>query len=143
MEKKYLNRSNSHKYGYVYITSTRRNLFCTIIDYNDKKVKFSCSYGLVKTDAKKIGYVPSKLLGYLFLNKIKTLKYNKVYVILTGVGSGRAFIINSFRNTDIRVLRIIDTTLCPHNGCRPKKYRRKKFRTKMSSKIKKLLSPGF
>jgi len=143
MEKKYLNIFESNKLGYVYITSTRRNLFCTIVDSVDKKVKFSCSYGLAKTDARKLGYVPGKLLGQLFVNKIKSLKYNKVYIVLVGIGSGRIPIINSFRNSDINVLGVTDNTLCPHNGCRPKKLRRKKLRTKISFRVKKILSPGF
>ena len=143
MEKKYLDTPGFNRCGYVYITSTKRNLFCTIVDFIDKKVQFSCSYGFVKTDAKFLEYVPAKLLGQLFVNKIKTLKYNKVYLVLAGIGSGRISIINSFRNSDIKVLRVTDITLCPHNGCRPKKLRRKKFRTKISSKIKKSLSPGF
>lgn len=142
MEKKYLNNFNHNRYGYVYINSTRRNLFCTIIDSIDKKVKYNCSYGLVKTESKKVSYVPSKLLGSLFLNKIKTLRYDKVHIILVGIGTGRISIINSFRNSDIKILYITDNTLCPHNGCRSKKLKRKKLRTKMSSKIRRLLSPG-
>ena len=143
MEKKYLNIPDFNKFGYVYITSTRRNLFCTIVDFSDKKVKFSCSYGLIKTDSKKLEYAPGKLLGNLFINKIKTLRYNKIYISLAGIGAGRIPIINSFRNSGIKVLRVTDITLFPHNGCRPKKLRRKKLRTKISSKTKKLLSPGF
>ena len=75
--------------------------------------------------------------------KLKFLKYTKVYVFLSGIGPGRISIINSFRNSDIKILGLTDMTLYPHNGCRSKKLRRKKFRTKISVKVKRLLSPGF
>lgn len=144
MEKSYLNDSpkvKSEKYGYVYITSTKRNLFCTLIDFSDKKVKLNYSYGTLKLS--KTESVPAKLLGQLFITKLKSLKYNTIYIILTGIGYGRTLILNSFRNSDIKIVSIKETTRLPHNGCRPKKAKRKKLRTKISFKVRKLLSPGF
>jgi len=128
------------KRAYVYIKSTKRNLFCLFTDFDDKKVKFSGSFGLVKTSNLK-DYVAAKVLGQLFVDKLSLLKYGAVFITLNGLGSGRIPILNSFRNSTIKVQSVQDVTLPPHNGCRPKKLRRKKHRTKITSRIKKLLSP--
>lgn len=131
----------SEKRAYVYMKSNKRNLFCTITDISDKKIKFSCSYGSIKLEH-KTGYAIAKLLGHLVTNKLKELKYNVVLIILNGLGSGRMPVLNNFRNSNIKVLSVKDITIAPHNGCRLKKLRRKKSRTKISPKIKKLLSPS-
>jgi small subunit ribosomal protein S11 len=51
---------------------------------------------------------------------------NKVYriiIIFKGVGKGRKSVIKGFKKK-IKILKIIDKTLTPHNGCRLAKQRR-------------------
>ncbi len=48
----------------------------------------------------------------------------KVEVYVKGPGPGREAAIRSLQNAGLQIIRIIDTTPIPHNGCRPPKQRR-------------------
>nr|YP_009672645.1 ribosomal protein S11 [Dictyopteris divaricata]QDB64130.1 ribosomal protein S11 [Dictyopteris divaricata] len=132
----------SNKHGIVYIRGTKRNTFCVLIDGSDQKVKISSSVGSISPD-KASPYVTTKLLAQYFVQRLIDLKYVRVSVVLRGLGVGRGVVINSLRNSGLHLHTIKDTTLSPHNGCRPPKVRRKKFRTRVSFKIKKFLSLRF
>lgn len=131
------------KQAIVSVRSTKRNTFYNLIDVSDQKVKISYSLGSIKSN-KRNTYADTKLLAHLFVQQIIELKYKDIsFLILRGLGAGRSTLVNAFRNSGLRIGFIQDCTLTPHNGCRPPKIRRKKFRTRTSFKIKKLLTPGF
>lgn len=133
-----------NKVGIIHVRSTKRNTVCSLVDLNDRKVKFSRSLGCLKDASveKRNHYTSVRLLSRLFVQKIKELGYGNVSVILRGLGPGRAAVINCIREHELRVGLIKDLTSSAHNGCRPPKTRRKKFRTRTSFRIRRILSPG-
>jgi len=48
----------------------------------------------------------------------------RVKVFVKGPGAGRESAIRAIHNSGIEVIKIIDVTPMPHNGCRPPKRRR-------------------
>ena len=48
----------------------------------------------------------------------------RVVVNVSGPGAGRDSAVRAIRNAGLEVIRLIDTTGIPHNGCRPRKKRR-------------------
>ena len=48
----------------------------------------------------------------------------RVVVNVSGPGAGRDSAIRAIRNSGIDVIRLVDKTRLPHNGCRPRKKRR-------------------
>jgi len=49
---------------------------------------------------------------------------HKLIVCVAGPGSGRESAIRGVRNGGLQVIRVVDRTAIPHNGCRPRKKRR-------------------
>lgn len=48
----------------------------------------------------------------------------RVVIQVSGPGAGRDSAIRALRNAGLEVIRLVDRTRLPHNGCRPKKKRR-------------------
>jgi len=48
----------------------------------------------------------------------------RVVVEVSGPGAGRDSAVRALRSAGLDVMRLIDTTGVPHNGCRPRKKRR-------------------
>lgn len=128
-------RFKSKKRGNIYIKSTNRNIFCSLMDIKDNKVKTSCSLRVPKYEnefnerenLRKRGI----LLGELFGDKIVDLGYREVAIFLdSGVNKGRKGVVNGLSTKNLKVSFIQVLKGYPHNGCRPAKVRRKKIRTK-------------
>lgn len=134
----------SVKKGLICIRTTKRNVLFSLIDINKRKVMLSSSLGCVKYDVvdKKANYASVKLFSEIFTKKIQELGYTDISIMLRGLGIARVALIHVIRDYNLRLNKIKDETLSSHNGCRPRKQRRKKIRTRMSFKTKKLLSPG-
>lgn len=140
------NFNDSSKIGVIYIHCSRRNVFCTLIDPLKKQVKFSCSSGVseVSQSASRFNnnYFKSKILTQYFIQKIKEFGFDKLRIVIRGLGTARVVLISALRNSNLQIIDIQDTTLIPHNGCRGPKQRRKKLRTRLSFKIKRLVTPS-
>lgn len=125
----------SSKLGLLYVKCTKRNIFCTLIDPATKKVETSCSLSVPLYDnqynERDNLYTRAVLLGSLLAKKTKDLGYNKLIIYLVGSNKGQLAIIRSFGKVGIEIDSIILETGYPHNGCRPTKARRKKFRSKV------------
>lgn len=132
------------KKALIYLKSTKRNFLLTIIDSITKKIRYSCSAGCLESNFldKKNSYSSSKFLSEHIFLKLKEFGYTEISIILRGLGVGRTALINLAKDRGLKVCFIQDFTHVAHNGCRPKKRRSKKLRTKRSFRIKKLLSPG-
>lgn len=48
----------------------------------------------------------------------------RVVIHVSGPGAGRDSAVRALRNCGLEIIRLVDTTGLPHNGCRPKKKRR-------------------
>lgn len=126
------------KKGNIYIKSTNRNIFCTLINTEDNKVKTSCSLRVPEYinefNERENLFKRGTLLGELLGDKVNTLGYKEVSIHLDfGINKGRKGVIIGLKKKKIKISLIQLSKGYPHNGCRPKKMRRKKVRTKFKS----------
>lgn len=131
---------SSIKKGLICIRATKRNVLFSLIDAKDKKVKMSSSLGCI--EQKGANYASVRVFSETFTRKIIENGYTDISVIFRGLGVTRIALIHAIRDYSLRLNSIRDETLSSHNGCRPPKKRRKKVRTRISFRIRKLLSPG-
>jgi len=120
--------------GYLYVKCTKRNLFSTLIDAITNKIKTSCSLRVpfyeTKYNQRENLKTRGVLLGKLFGEKTIQLGYTKLMVFLTGKIRGRLDFVRTLSRAGIQIKSIVLVGRSPHNGCRPAKARRKKFRSK-------------
>lgn len=125
-----------HKnFGNIYIKSTKKNIFCTLWDPIDKKVRTSCSLKVVKYENEfneRINlFKRGILLGQFMGNKVISLGYKDVAIFLdSGLNKGRKGVLKGLSQSCLNFSFIELYKTCPHNGCRPPKVSRKKIRTK-------------
>lgn len=124
----------SPRKGSIYIKSTNKNIFCTLLDTEDNKVKTSCSLRVVKYDNEfneRVNLFKRGILfGQIFGDKILDLGYNDVFIYLnSGINKGRKGVLKGL-SQKIKISFIQLAKTYPHNGCRPSKRARKKVRTK-------------
>ena len=55
---------------------------------------------------------------------IEEFALRRVVVNVSGPGAGRDSAVRALRNSGLELIRLVDTTPLPHNGCRPRKKRR-------------------
>ena len=123
------------KRGNIYIKSTNRNIFCVLLDTQDKKVKTSCSLRVPEYEnefnERENLFKRGLLLGELFGDKVENLGYTEVAVYLDStMNKGRKGIMVGLRKKKFKISLIQLLKGYPHNGCRPSKVPRKKVRTK-------------
>nr|WBP70025.1 ribosomal protein S11 [Ecklonia cava subsp. stolonifera] len=128
-------KTNNEKKGIVFIKSTKKNVFCILMDSDEKKVKTSCSLRVPvyenKYNERENLYTRGLLLGNLFVEKAIELGYTEFTIFLgSGINKGRRGVIRGFSKKGVKIVFLHLGTRYPHNGCRPVKVRRKKFRTK-------------
>lgn len=142
--KKKITYNVTHKSGILYIVSTKKNIKCSFVDPAEKKVKTSCSIGVIKVDNTLLTteYERAVELGAFIAQKIQNLKYTKLSILLRGLGVNRKAVVKGLERSGFIIDKFIDFTFPPHNGCRLGKVRRKKKRTKVSFKSVKLTT-GF
>lgn len=126
----------SQKKGNIYINSTRRNIFCSLMDIQEKKIKTSCSLRVAQYNnefnERENHFKRGILLGKLFGDKILELGYTKVAIFLdSSRNKGRKGVVTGLSQKKIKISFLQLFKGYPHNGCRPGKVRRKKVRTKV------------
>lgn len=126
------------KKGNIYIKSTRRNIFCTLMDSQEKKIKTSCSLRVPKYEnefnERENLFKRGILLGELFGDKALELGYSEVSIFLdSSINKGRKGVIKGLGNKKLKISFIQLCKGFPHNGCRPGKVRHKKVRTKLKT----------
>jgi ribosomal protein S11 len=114
------------------ITFSRTNTLLHVMDFSGN-LKYFCSAGSLQYKgkrAKKARYSVCRKIYKILINKLKFLKGQPLALHLKNVGDTKFKIIKSLKKKlFIKVVKSYD--LYPHNGCRKKKVRRKKIRTKM------------
>lgn len=134
MKKKHIEKI-SEKKGRIYIKSTIRNLFCTLIDPKDNKVITSCSLKVPKYinefNEREDPYKRGELLGELFGERVVKHGYKNLSIYLDSkFNKARNGVLKGLGTNLLNIYLIQLSKGFPHNGCRPPKARRKKFRTK-------------
>nr|YP_003288869.1 ribosomal protein S11 [Saccharina coriacea]BAI48721.1 ribosomal protein S11 [Saccharina coriacea] len=132
---KSLLKQTQEKKGIIIIKSTKRNVFCTLMDTAEKKVKTSCSLRVPSYEneynERENLYTRGLLLGNLFGDKAIRLGYTEFAIFLgSGINKGRRGVVRGLSKKGVKITFLHLGTRAPHNGCRPVKVRRKKFRTK-------------
>nr|YP_011007879.1 ribosomal protein S11 [Agarum clathratum]WBP69710.1 ribosomal protein S11 [Agarum clathratum] len=129
------NKGLLNKKGIIFIKSTKRNVFCTLMDIQERKVKTSCSLRVPvyenEYNERENLYTRGLLLGNLFGDKAIELGYTEFTIYLgSGINKGRRGVVRGLSKKGVKITFLHLGTRYPHNGCRPVKVRRKKFRTK-------------
>lgn len=127
--------TGSNTKGNLYIKSTNRNIFCTLMDAK-KKVKTSCSLRVPRYEnefnERENLFKRGMLLGELFGDKIIDLGFTEIAIYLDSfINKGRRGVIRGLGKKKIKISFIQLSKGYSHNGCRPSKARRKKVRTKL------------
>lgn len=55
---------------------------------------------------------------------IEEFALKRVVIHVSGPGAGRDSAVRALRNSRLEIIRLVDRTCLPHNGCRPRKKRR-------------------
>nr|QWK44995.1 ribosomal protein S11 [Analipus japonicus] len=120
--------------GSVYIKCTKRNIFCALINTLENKVITSCSMRVPpyenEFNERENLQTRGFSLGRFFGEKLFALGHTKLILYLNGKSKGRSGVIEGLDDLGIDIHSVVLITSHPHNGCRPPKTRRKKFRTK-------------
>lgn len=112
------------------ITFSRSNTFLHVMD-SSGKLKFFCSAGHLqyKGKNKKFRFTVFKSIYHILTTKLKFLKGKPVALHLKNVGFNRFWLIKKLK-TKFFVKVVKSFNIFPHNGCRKRKVRRKKFKKK-------------
>ncbi|CAM9258403.1 unnamed protein product, partial [Discosporangium mesarthrocarpum] len=115
------------KKAIIYISSSKRNLFCSLVDPISSKVLTSWSLASLEDGRfKKSLILGSTHLGHLVSEKAQKLGFSLISVKSRGLGKGISLFIRSLFKSSLIMSSIQDNTESSHNGCRPPKVRRKK-----------------
>lgn len=108
------------------IYSTFNNTIVSITNPANGNVITSCSSGMVgfKGSKKNTPFAAQQAAERAAQSAIEQCSVARVDVIVKGPGPGRESAIRALQATGLEVMSIKDNTSMPHNGCRPRKYRR-------------------
>lgn len=110
--------------GKVFISATFNNTIISITDDNGNVLAWGSSGSAgFKGSRKSTPFAASTAVDQV-TTRVKDAGLQKVEIFVKGPGVGRDAAIRAFKNANIEVTGITDTTPTPHNGCRPRKRRR-------------------
>ena len=111
--------------GNVYIQATFNNTIVTITDLRGNAISWASSGGLGFRGAKKSTPFAAQSVTETAVQKAVSYGLREVHVFVKGPGVGRENAVRSLGALGLKVKSISDVTPIPHNGCRPRKIRRK------------------
>ena len=110
--------------GKVFIQATFNNTIVSITDETGNVLAWaSAGAAGFKGSRKSTPFAASTAVEQVTV-RAKEAGLQRVAVFVKGPGVGRDAAIRAFKNANIEVTSITDTTPQPHNGCRPRKRRR-------------------
>ena len=110
--------------GNAYVFSGYNNTVVTITDLDGNTVCWGSSgHSGFKGSRKSTPYAAT-VVGESVAQRAVEAGVKEVNAYIKGVGSGKSQCVKALRNGGLSIIRIIDVTSVPHNGCRPKKRRR-------------------
>ena len=110
--------------GKVFIHATFNNTIISITDEKGNVLAWGSSGSAgFKGSRKSTPFAASTAVDQV-TTRVKDAGLQKVEIFVKGPGIGRDAAIRAFKNANIEVTSITDTTPTPHNGCRPRKRRR-------------------
>lgn len=128
--KKYLLNDNNLITYIIDITFSRSNTYVHVMDFSGK-LKFFYSSGSFNYSgkSKRSRYTVFRNIYRILLTKLKFLQGKPIAIHLKNVGFNKFWIIKKLKKRFF-VRCVKSFNIYPHNGCRKKKIRRKKFKKK-------------
>jgi small subunit ribosomal protein S11 len=110
--------------GLVHINATYNNTIVTMTDLKGNKICWSSAGTLGFTGTRKKTPFAAQTASDVII--VKALRYGlkRVEILVKGKGEGRDPAIRAIQNSRLKVLKVIDITLEPHNGCRSSRKRK-------------------
>ena len=110
--------------GIFHILSTNNNTFATLTDRKGQ-VKICNSAGMLGfRNSRKSTPVAGNAVVLNVARKAKSMGFGRVEVRMRGFGRGKYSAVRALAKSRLHVLRIVEMTNVPHNGCRPPRRRR-------------------
>ncbi|MFA4814992.1 MAG: 30S ribosomal protein S11 [Candidatus Gracilibacteria bacterium] len=110
--------------GKVYVNAGFNNTIVTITDAEGKVLAWSTSGTCGFKGSKKATPFAAQMTAESAAEKAKAYGFEKADIYVKGVGHGREQALRGLIAQGITIVRIIDTTPIPHNGCRQPRIRR-------------------
>lgn len=125
-EKKVVRRSKKKNVsaGNVYVNAGFNNTIVTVTDSDGKVIAWSTSGTCGFKGSKKSTPFAAQMTAENAAEKAKAYGFEKADVYVKGVGHGREQALRGLIAQGIAIIRIIDITPVPHNGCRKPRTRR-------------------
>ena len=111
--------------GVVHVYATFNNTIISITDLQGNIICWSSAgkHGF-KGSRKGTPFAAQLAAETVAKKAIEEFSLRRIVVNVSGPGAGRDSAVRALRNSGLEVIRLIDTTGLPHNGCRPRKKRR-------------------
>lgn len=106
-----------------HIKCTSNNTIITAVYRNKTIVSGSCGILGLKGSKRSTSYA-SQTLSNILGKKIYLLGVRFVVVKINGFGNGRISALKGLQSSGIKILKLLDTTTIPFNGCKVSKRRR-------------------
>lgn len=117
-------QKKKQKIACIYITCTLKNTLITVTDLQRQTIsQYSSRSYPDKVKRKNNPYILQQISNQI-TKQLISMRYNRVFILLKGVGLGRYHILKHVRKK-IKILRVHDKTNTPFNGCRLQKPKRK------------------
>lgn len=111
--------------GILNIHSTLNNVIFTYTSLNGKVLYwYSCGSIVNLKKGLRSKYLTILDALVVFSKILLKKNINYIYIKFKGVGLIRKTLLKGLKTTNLKVLKIFNTTPVPHNGCRVKKYKR-------------------
>ncbi len=125
-EKKVVRRSKKKTVtsGNVYVNAGFNNTIVTVTDSEGNVLAWSTSGTCGFKGSKKATPFAAQMAAENAAEKAKVYGFEKADIYVKGVGHGREQALRGLIAQGITIVRIIDTTPVPHNGCRQPRTRR-------------------
>lgn len=118
------NKKKTVVVGNIYVQAGFNNTIISITDSEGKTVAQSSSGACGFKGSKKGTPYAAQMAAEAAAEKAKAFGFEKGDVYVKGVGHGREQALRGLIAQGISILKIVDTTPVPHNGCRQPRTRR-------------------
>jgi small subunit ribosomal protein S11 len=110
--------------GLVHLQATYNNTIITLTDLKGNKIYWSSAGTLGFLGTRKKTPFAAQTASNVLIVKALRLGLKRVEILVKGKGEGRDPAIRAIQNSRLKVLKVIDITLEPHNGCRSSRKRK-------------------
>jgi small subunit ribosomal protein S11 len=110
--------------GNITILATFNNTIVSVTDIQGNVITWASSGKLGFKGSRKSTPYAAQLVTSNAVEKAKEYGLQTANVFVRGPGVGRESALRALQGSGVAVLKIVDNTYHPHNGCRPPKRRR-------------------